>query len=207
MTRPPTVGIVDIGIGNTKSVHNAFRHLGLSAELLHDPDEVLKSEYLVLPGVGNFGAYMHRLDETGFTEAVEEFVAAERPFLGICVGMQVLFEGSAESPGVSGLGILRGYLDHLGELVPGAILPSIGSKTLNWRDKSGCQLEKAYFVHNYYVDAVYEPELIATYSLNNRPVPAAFSLKNLTGVQFHPEKSGPGGLKFLECLVRQALFG
>ena len=117
--------------------------------------------------------------------------------------MQILFEGSSEAPGSRGFGFFKGSLSHLRTLGIEAVTPSIGHNALNWRPDSWCTLQKGYFVHNYFVSEFMEPEMLATYSWGSVQIPAAFGRGNVAGVQFHPEKSGPEGLRFLDCLVKR----
>lgn len=197
------VSIVDYGIGNIRSVLNAYSYLGYNVSLLDKPAEIRHAEYLVLPGVGNFGAVVERLQRKEFFDPIASYVSDSKPFLGICVGMQVLFEDSSESPGVSGFGFFKGSLSHFLELSPRTISPSIGNFDLNWSADTGQTLERAYFVHNYFVSDYSDSELLATYEWNGFSVPAAFRLGGVVGVQFHPEKSGTQGLHFLDSLAKR----
>lgn len=199
------VSIVDYGIGNIRSVLNAYNYLDYNVALLNKPADIAHAEYLVLPGVGNFGAVVRRLQREDFFEPIAEFIGEGKPFLGICVGMQVLFKDSQESPGVPGFGILKGSLSHFSTLIPKSITPSIGNFNLNWSAGTIHALERAYFVHNYFVHDYSDEELLATYEWNGFSVPAAFAAASgaVVGVQFHPEKSGAQGLQFLDSLAKR----
>jgi len=186
------IGIVDYGCGNLKSLENALEALGLPSRRLSAPEELLAADRLILPGVGNFGHAGQRLDRLG--EALRERAARGGPILGICLGMQLLFQGSLEAPGVPGLGLLEGRCERF--TGPGLKVPHMGWSAVAFGDRSLA----AYFVHSYYVPGwpggrPAETLGLATYG---RPFLAAFRSGNLAGFQFHPEKSGTQGLALLK---------
>ena len=196
------IGIPDIGLGNLGSVLNACRFLGLPARLLAGPGEAEACRALILPGVGAFGDGMARLRERGYVEVLQSWAAKDRPFLGICLGMQLLFESSEESPGVEGLGILPGSV----RLLPvGGVerkVPQMGWNQVHWLP-SGAPLSGEipegsffYFVHSYYV-APTDPGLCAGRTTYGIDYASAVRKGNLVATQFHPEKSQDAGLRLL----------
>lgn len=197
------IAVVDHGIGNIRSVKNALDYLGFESHLSNSPDQLLDSDVVLLPGVGHFGSVMNALDERGLTEVLHSYLSAERPLVGICVGMQVLLEGSSESPDVPGFGFLKGSLHHLSSLDPTQVTPSIGWKTLNHRDSSkySSVLKEAYFVHSYFASGVPMENILSTYQWNGHSIPSHVASGSVHGVQFHPEKSRLEGLKFLRTVI------
>ena len=197
------VGIIDYGVGNLRSVEKAFAATGCEAMVTSDDRALRGAERLVLPGVGAFGACMKALSERGFDELVRERVAEGTPLLGVCVGMQMLFEESEEFGPARGLGLLAGRVRRFGgELV----VPQVG-----WNQIRQCithplfagisNREFFYFVHSYYCEpAQSEVTLGSTdYGVEYSSVVAS---KNILGVQFHPEKSQAAGLKLLSNFMR-----
>jgi len=145
------VTLLDYGAGNVRSVRNAIRKLGFAVKDVSCPEDIRQAEKLVFPGVGSFGSAMRRLHEAGYVEPLREHLLAGKPFLGICLGLQTLFEGSEESPGVPGLGILRGHVQRFRDRT--LSVPQIGWNGINIRKPSvlfqDYQEEKLYFVHSY----------------------------------------------------------
>jgi glutamine amidotransferase len=197
------IAVVDYGIGNLRSAEKALQHLGADARLTTDAREIGAADAVVLPGVGNFGACMRALHESGL-EAVTRAAAGDgRPFLGICVGMQMLFDGSDESPGVAGLGVLAGRITRL----PGTVrLPQMGWNTLQpakasrlvagLPDPAWC-----YFVHTFAPDPAEESD-VAAWCEYGRRFAAAVERGPVWATQFHPEKSGDVGLALLGNFVK-----
>jgi imidazole glycerol-phosphate synthase subunit HisH len=190
------ITIVDYKAGNLASVRKAFAHLGYETLVTEDPQEVRKAEKIVLPGVGNFAA-VQRLADTGLTEAIAEQIGAGVPFLGICVGMQWLFEGSTEAPGVTGLGALRGTVERFEcELK----IPHVGWNTIQ-PTKSSRILKDVpsegfvYYTHSYRCPVVDGVVAQTTYGGD---FAAVVERDNVYGVQFHPEKSSIVGLQILK---------
>jgi glutamine amidotransferase len=201
----PKVAVLDYGIGNLRSAQKALERVGADARLTADPAEIEAADGVVLPGVGAFGRCMEALGEHGLAGIAKEAAQSGRPFLGICVGMQMLYEGSDESPGVAGLGVLAGMV----RLIPGDVKRPqmqwnvLDLATTTGPDRSGMfeGLEPptwVYFVHSYAADA--SPEVVATCHYGG-PVTAAVARDRLWATQFHPEKSGAAGLRILANFV------
>lgn len=207
------IALIDYGAGNLKSVQKAFAHLGEPVTLTADKDVILTADAAILPGVGAFGDAMKSLEERGLPQVIRSFVETGRPFLGICLGLHLLFEESEETPGVQGLGILKGTVRRFPEEI-GLKIPHIGFNSVTYRKDSrlfaGLPEEPYYyFVHSYYCFA--EDRLVsaamADYGIR---FDAAVERGNLFAAQFHPEKSGRTGLGTLEnfiCAVRTSKEG
>jgi glutamine amidotransferase len=200
-----SISVIDHGIGNIRSVTNALEYLGHSVRLVNANDIFDDSDLLILPGVGNFGAVMAALGNLELHHPTSAYLASNLPFVGICVGMQVLFEDSSEEPHAKGFNFFEGNLKHLSVLGSGQVTPSIGWKKLNYveSDPKNLKLEEAYFVHNYFADGVSESDLVSTYLWGEHIIPAHVAKGNVHGVQFHPEKSRHEGLKFLDSLISE----
>jgi len=196
-----TIGIIDYGMGNLGSVSNACRFLGLPAQVLTTPDALTSCEAVILPGVGAFGDCMRHLNEHGFVEPIRAWVAADRPFLGICVGLQVLFESSEESPGVPGIGLFPGVVRRF-QLPASFKVPQIGWNRVRQRPAGRSLFDGIadgthfYFVHSYYVDCR-DAALVAGETDYGLAYTSAIARGNLAAVQFHPEKSQQAGLALL----------
>jgi glutamine amidotransferase len=189
------VAVVDYGIGNLHSAHKAFLRVGVPARLTNDPGEVEAASAVVLPGVGNFGACMRALRASGLLNSVLSVLDAQRPFLGICVGMQMLFEGSEESPDEPGLGVLEGRVEPLASHVK--------RPQMQWNRLSVTSADEVlvdgdwmYFVHSLAARPT-DRTVIAAEVDYGGPVVAAVRSGNILATQFHPEKSGSAGLELL----------
>jgi glutamine amidotransferase len=199
------IAVVDYGIGNLRSAQRALLHLGADAVLTADPGLVARADQVVLPGVGAFGACMDALRAAGLEEPVRDAATDGRPFLGICVGMQMLYEGSDESPAVPGLGVLPGRVSALPATVR---LPQMGWNTLEpvagARSTAGLP-EPAwlYFVHTYAVET--DDALVAAWCTYGRRFPAVIESGPVWATQFHPEKSSAVGLAMLGNFVAATL--
>jgi imidazole glycerol-phosphate synthase subunit HisH len=194
-----SVAIVDYDAGNTLSVTRALEKVGARVDLTPDPERVLAADAVVLPGVGAFGDCMKKLRERGMDEACRETFRAGKPFLGVCVALQVVFEGSEESPGVEGLGLMPGRVVRFGG--GGLKVPHMGWNELALaRDHPvlrGLDGEAFYFVHSYYPELEEARDLIGETEYGERFCSAA-GRENLVAVQFHPEKSSGAGLRLYE---------
>lgn len=205
--------IVDYEIGNVFSVCHALRHAGGEPLLTGDHDRIANAERLVLPGVGAFGKAMCEIRRRGLIEPIRAFCATGRPFLGICVGMQVLMECSSEMGEHAGFGLVPGSVERIPNAVGGSRLrvPHIGWSALmppadvsveRWK-RTVCegfiaQPSTFYFVHSYEAHPSDPRDLLAQVDYGGYPVTAAIQCNNITGVQFHPERSGAAGLMLLE---------
>lgn len=190
------INIIDYKSGNLKSISNGFKKIGADYQITDDKEIIANSDYLVLPGVGAFGSAMENLKP--FEEIIKEHVADDKPFLGICLGQQVLMGSSEESPGVEGLNLFKGHAEKLQE---GVKIPHMGWNKLKVTNDSpildGIDGEYFYFVHSYHVIPD-DDEIIAGVCEYGGEIVASLSQNNLFSTQFHPEKSGKAGLKILK---------
>ena len=194
------ISIIDYGAGNLQSVENALRYLDCECAVTADPQVLLAGDGAILPGVGSFGDAMEQLRARGLEQPIHEFVNSGRPFLGICLGLQILFESSEESPGATGLGLLKGKILRLPK-ESGLKIPHIGWNSLNIRPDeplfAGLPEEPyVYFVHSYYLKA--EEDIVTATAEYGAQIHAAVRKENLMACQFHPEKSGRVGLQILK---------
>lgn len=196
------IAIIDYGVGNLRSVEKAFQFIGCQAEVSSDPEAVRRADAVVLPGVGAFADAMESLRRAGMVEVVKEAVQSGKPFLGICLGMQLLFEYSEEGgERVEGLGLFKGAI----RLIPphcGLKVPHMGWNSLKL--KEGCPLFSGlpakpfvYFVHSYYLKAD-DRDLVGATSEYGVQIDAAIGRGKVYATQFHPEKSGETGLQILK---------
>ncbi len=193
------IAIIDYGAGNIRSVEKALAHIGCTAVVTQDPQVLRSADAAVLPGVGSFGDAMLSLRSRGLEAPIQDFVASGRPFLGICLGLQILFESSEESPGIQGLGLLRGKVLRL-PAQEGLKIPHIGWNSLEIRRPGGlfegiAAEPYVYFVHSYYLQA--EEDVVTATAQYGAEIHAAVQKDNLVACQFHPEKSGALGLALL----------
>ena len=195
------VAIIDYDAGNIKSVENAVRFLGHEVNVTADEKEILKADHVILPGVGAFGDAMQRLRAGGLEQTIREVALSGRPFLGICLGLQLLFEESEESPGVKGLCLLPGRIRRIPE-GEGRKVPQIGWNDLSFprRGRLFEGIEEnsyVYFVHSYYLEAGC-PEDVAARTEYGVRIDAAVEHGRLFACQFHPEKSERIGMQILQ---------
>lgn len=191
--------IIDYGMGNLRSVQKGFEKVGFDARISSDPNEVRKADKVVLPGVGAFGDAMHNLREAGMIEAIDETVKAGKPFLGICLGLQLMFETSEEFGLHKGLGILPG---HVKLFPPGLKIPHMGWNQADIQKDDPILKDipdgsSFYFVHSYYVEPS-NPADSATLTEYGIRFTSIASQDNIFGIQFHPEKSSAMGLRILK---------
>jgi imidazole glycerol phosphate synthase glutamine amidotransferase subunit len=198
------ISILDYGAGNLRSVQNTLAEIGAEYELIHDAAELGRATKIILPGVGHFGQMMRALDQMQVRETLLERIRAGMPFLGICLGLQALFESSEEAPGERGLGLFPGEIrrfpasarvPHMGwnEIEPGSV------------ERTGAKLladlgphPYLYFAHSYYAPLNDATAATCRYNVSYT---AVLETKSIFGVQFHPEKSGPLGLKIVRNFI------
>lgn len=195
------VAIIDYDAGNIKSVEKAVNVLGYEAAVTRDKDLIRKASHVILPGVGAFGDAMEKLHSYGLTEIIKEVTATDTPFLGICLGLQLLFEESEEAPGIAGLGILKGKIKLIpqGEDIK---VPHIGWNSLKYPNPGRLfagipENSYVYFVHSYYLQA-YDPEIVTASTEYGTLIHASVEKGNVFACQFHPEKSSEVGMKILD---------
>ena len=195
------IAIIDYGAGNIRSVEKALMHIGCEVEVTQDPSVLAKADGALLPGVGSFGDAMYELRGRELEAPIKAFVASGKPFLGICLGLQILFESSEESPGVSGLSLLKGKVLRI-PAAPGLKIPHIGWNSLNLQNQGRLfegieQQPYVYFVHSYYLKAA-EPDIVKATTEYSTIIDASVEKDNIFACQFHPEKSSTVGLKMLK---------
>ena len=194
------VAVIDYDAGNIKSVLKAFRYLGQDVELTRDGEIIRRADHVVLPGVGAFGDAMKRLADYGLVDVIRQVADDGTPFLGICLGLQLLLDSSEESPGAVGLGILKGTNVRFTE-APGYKIPQIGWNSLHLQN-NGRLFEGiedgafVYFVHSFYAVAENDKVVKATCTYTDVAT-ASVEMRNVFACQFHPEKSGNVGLQIL----------
>ena len=198
--------IVDYGVGNIGSVKNALDHLGYTPILSKNPEEIATAEVIVLPGQGAFETAMRHLKEAGVIDVIKAHIHDKKPFLGICVGFQVLFEQSEEMGSHEGLGVFPGTLKKFpdSELT----IPHMGWNDLQFQNKNPYEKKlgkdpQVYFVHSYYLENT-DPEVILATCDYGTSFVAAIQNENLLATQFHPEKSGKVGMKLLRSFLEKS---
>lgn len=199
------IGIIDYDAGNLKSVEKALEYIGEEVLVTRDRKELLTVDRVILPGVGSFGDAMGKLNKYELVDVIREIVHNQTPFLGICLGLQLMFESSEETPGVEGLGILNGKIIRI-PAEEGLKIPHIGWNSIKM--KEGSRLFKGitkdpyvYFVHSYYLQAGNTEDVAATTEYGTL-IHAAVERDNVFACQFHPEKSGEVGLQILKNFVK-----
>ena len=195
------IAIIDYDAGNIKSVEKALAYLGEEVRITRDREEILASDGVILPGVGAFGDAMEKLHTYGLGDVIREVVRRQIPFLGICLGLQLMFESSEEGPGVKGLGLLPGKIVRFPEK-EGYKIPHMGWNSIEI--KKGAKILQGigtnpyvYFVHSYYLQAA-DPDDVAATTEYITQVHASVEHDNIFACQFHPEKSGDVGLQILK---------
>lgn len=202
------VAIIDYGVGNLRSVEKALAWVGCEARVSSDEDELRRAKRLVLPGVGAFGACMEALGERGFDQLVRERVAEGVPLLGVCVGMQMLFEESEEFGRQAGLGLLRGRVRRFAGSLH---VPQVGWNQVRQQSAHPLFAEIEdnaffYFVHSYYCEAM-DREVVLGETEYDTSYASVIAHKNVCGVQFHPEKSQTAGLRLLKNFAQMKHYG
>lgn len=195
------IAIIDYDAGNIKSVEKALKTLGQDVVVTRDADQILKADKVILPGVGAFGDAMSKLHAYGLVDVIKKVVDKKTPFLGICLGLQLMFESSEETPGVEGLGILRGKIVKIpenGELK----IPHMGWNSLHFQNEGRLfvnlpQDSYVYFVHSYYLQAE-EEQIVKATTEYSTCIHASVEKDNVFACQFHPEKSSAVGLTILK---------
>ncbi|WP_379968692.1 imidazole glycerol phosphate synthase subunit HisH [Ectobacillus sp. sgz5001026] len=192
------IAIIDYGMGNLRSVSKALEHVGVSYVITDDADVIRGSEAIILPGVGAFPRAMKEIEKRGLTPLLKEEAATGKPFLGVCLGMQLLFEAGEEIENTKGLGLLPGTVR---KLPAGRKIPHMGWNSLEQKKKSPLlkdvkENSYVYYVHSFYADC--PDEVVDAGSNYGVFVPGVVSRGNIFGAQFHPEKSSETGLKMLE---------
>lgn len=207
------ISIIDYGVGNLLNVVRAFEHCGVSVEVVESAKQINNSGHLVLPGVGAFPDGMHELHQRGLVDAIKYHVASDKPLLGICLGMQMLFDSSEEFGGEDGLGIIDGVvvavpekgenglshkIPHIGwnELIPAAGKNWSGTVLSRVQEKSA-----VYFVHSFMAEPTSGNDLLAFCDYDGCKITAAVQRDNVIGCQFHPEKSAELGLDIIRGFI------
>ena len=195
------IAIIDYDAGNLKSVEKALAHIGEESVITRDFQTILNADKVILPGVGAFGDAMANLKRLELDKVIRELNEKQTPFLGICLGLQLLFESSDETPGVKGLGILKGKILRIPPS-PGLKIPHMGWNSLHLQNNGRLfqgipEQTYVYFVHSYYLQAE-EPEIVKATTEYSTCIHASVEKDNVFACQFHPEKSSKWGLKILE---------
>ena len=205
------IAIIDYGIGNIRSILSAFENQGANVFLTSDKGEILKSDGLVLPGVGAFSHGMKNLESYGLVDVIKEYAALDRPLMGICLGMQLLFEESEEFGKTEGLGLILGKVvklptkDNQNEKLPHVSWNELNSNKVPWKNtiladtKEGSDM---YFVHSFVAQPRDSYNILSLTEYLNYHFCSSVKKGNIYGCQFHPEKSGPTGLKIINNFIR-----
>ncbi len=195
------IAIIDYGAGNIQSVSKALRHIGCDCFVTREREEILKADAAVLPGVGSFGDTVDSLNKFGIKDTAVEFIKSGKPFLGICLGLQLLFPESEESPGAQGLGVFEGSITKIPN-GGGLKIPHMGWNSISINKDSRLFAGIAdnpyvYFVHSYFLHAA-DRKIVAAQTEYGVTIDAAIECGNVFATQFHPEKSGDVGLRILK---------
>ena len=199
------ISIIDYGAGNLQSVTKAMNFIGSDCIVTNDKETILNSDGAILPGVGSFGDAMECMNNSGLVAAVQEFIKTDKPLLGICLGLQLLFGGSDESKGVEGLNILKGSITRIPNDDGKLKIPHMGWNSLNIIRGDGLYkniegFPYVYFVHSYFLKAEQE-DIVTAKTTYGTVIDASVNFKNIYATQFHPEKSGKVGLQILDNFV------
>ena len=199
------IAVIDYGAGNLQSVVKALHFIGCDSVITNNKQELLQADGAILPGVGSFADAMDCMNQSGATDAVLEFIRTGKPLLGICLGLQLLFDGSEESPGVKGLGLLKGSITRIPNQNGTLKIPHMGWNSLAITEQGGLFRgvtgePYVYFVHSYYLKAD-DPSIVAARTSYGVEIDASVHQDNIYATQFHPEKSGRVGLQLLQNFV------
>ena len=208
------IAIIDYRMSNLHSVQAACQKVGLSSVITSDPGQIMVAKAAILPGVGAFGEAMQYLTETGLDKCITRFVETKRPFIGICLGLQLLFDRSEEFGSYQGLGLVQGSVkkfrfnrsSNTRYPVPQVGWNRVKQNRFSWQDSLLSNNQNGdfmYFVHSYYVEPVDEAVVLATTTYGNYVYCSAIQHRNLFATQFHPERSGPAGLQVLRSFQRR----
>ncbi len=198
------IAIIDYDAGNMLSVFKALKHLGEDPVITRDPQVLTNAEKVILPGVGAFGDAMEKLKGYGLIPVIKDVIKTGKPFFGICLGLQLLYESSEESPGVEGISVLSGRIRKI-PVGQYSKIPHMGWNSLDLPNKGRlfCGIDSdpyVYFVHSYYLEATDRASVVATCEYNVT-IDASVESGNVFACQFHPEKSGSVGLKILKNFI------
>ena len=199
------IAIIDYGAGNIQSVYKALKFIGADCKVTSDKDEILNADGAILPGVGSFGDAMDTMTKRGIKDTIIEYTKSGKPFLGICLGLQLLFPESEETPGVKGLDIFKGTITKIPNQNRTLKIPHMGWNNISIKQKNGIfkGIEGepyVYFVHSFYLKAK-DKDIVAATTQYGVEIDAAVQKGNIIATQFHPEKSGEVGLKMLKNFV------
>lgn len=199
------IAIIDYGAGNIQSVYKALKFIGADCKVTSDKDEILNADGAILPGVGSFGDAMDTMTKRGIKDTIIEYTKSGKPFLGICLGLQLLFPESEETPGVKGLDIFKGTITKIPNQNRTLKIPHMGWNNISIKQKNGIfkgieGKPYVYFVHSFYLKAQ-DKDIVAATTQYGVEIDAAVQKGNIIATQFHPEKSGEVGLKMLKNFV------
>lgn len=199
------IAIIDYGAGNIQSVYKALKFIGADCKVTSDKDEILNADGAILPGVGSFGDAMDTMTKRGIKDTIIEYTKSGKPFLGICLGLQLLFPESEETPGVKGLNIFKGTITKIPNQNRTLKIPHMGWNNISIKQKNGIFKDiegepYVYFVHSFYLKAQ-DKDIVAATTQYGVEIDAAVQKGNIIATQFHPEKSGEVGLKMLKNFV------
>ena len=194
------IAIIDYGAGNLHSVKNALDYIGAECEITSSSEKILEADAVILPGVGAFGDCMRSLEKAGLIDVVKTAAKSGKPFLGICLGLQLMFEESEETPGVKGLGIFKGKVVKIPDC--GLKIPHMGWNSIKLEKESRLFEDNSfvYFVHSYYIQPE-DKSIVSASAEYGTKLDVAVESGNVFAAQFHPEKSGEEGMKILRKFV------